>query len=344
MIHNNFMTASMNHEQNQAMKTLAMDAAGATSLLQQMQRAAQPSHPLKKREFNMAAVATNDADEQSQQNKKRCINVGMGNWWKFGSMPTGIKDLAKQETPARAPTTTMNPRPLPPSTIHIPRPMPAVLPTQFLGNLPPITTQFNAAQLEAAKARIAAVSQLASVAPVVAPAMEQNDDDSDSDSGSGVLKYRQYQAENWSERYEALIEFRKNHGHCLVPNSYPEDVALAQWVKRQRYQYKLKQEGKRSTLSDERVEALENIGFVWDSHRAVWDERFNELIDYKRANGNCNVPSRYTENRQLAVWVKRQRRQYKFYRTNKPSSMTEERITRLESLSFEWDLRTRDFR
>jgi hypothetical protein len=327
-----------------------MNDMGANSLLQQMQRAVQPaSNPLKKRNFNLTPTQK-DADEESQATKKRRVNVsGMGSWWKFGSMPTGIKDLAKQESSKMAKvapamqTNTIDPRPLPPSTINIPRTNLAALSNQLFDSSV-ITSQFNAAQIEAAKARIAAVSQMAAAVPVVPAAQPADDSDSDSGSGSGVLKYRQYQAENWSERYEALIEFRKNHGHCLVPNSYPEDVALAQWVKRQRYQYKLKQEGKRSTLSDERVEALENIGFVWDSHRAVWDERFNELIDYKRVNGNCNVPSRYTDNRQLAVWVKRQRRQYKFYRTNKPSSMTEERITRLESIGFEWDLRTRDFR
>jgi hypothetical protein len=104
----------------------------------------------------------------------------------------------------------------------------------------------------------------------------------------------------------------------------------------------LKQESKRSTVSDERVAALEDIGFVWDSHKVVWDERLNELLEYKRAKGNCNVPSRYSENRQLAVWVKRQRRQYKFYCSSKPSSMTQGRIARLEAIGFEWDLRTKE--
>ena len=51
------------------------------------------------------------------------------------------------------------------------------------------------------------------------------------------------------------------------------------------------------------------------------------------------MPSRYTGNRQLAVWVKRQRRQYKFYAEGKPSSMTADRIKRLEEVGFEWDMR-----
>jgi len=155
---------------------------------------------------------------------------------------------------------------------------------------------------------------------------------------SGALNFRAYQAERWTGKFEELTEFCEQYGHCLVPNSFPQNPALAQWVKRQRYQYKVKFLNKRSTMSDERVQALEEIGFVWDSHRAVWDERLQELLEYKRVKGHCNVPSRYSAH-QLAVWVKRQRRQYKFCTQDKPSSMTLERIHRLEAIGFEWDLR-----
>ena len=167
------------------------------------------------------------------------------------------------------------------------------------------------------------------------------DDTGSVGSDSSAIKFRAYQAENWTEKFEELIEFRQIFGHCLVPNAFPENPALAQWVKRQRYQYKLKNEGKRSTMSDERVAALEEVGFVWDSHSAVWDERLHDLLDYKQANGDCNVPSRYAENRQLAVWVKRQRRQYKFFCENLPSSMTEQRIQRLNAIGFQWDLKNK---
>ena len=168
-------------------------------------------------------------------------------------------------------------------------------------------------------------------------------DDASSDADS-ALKFRAYQAENWTVKFEELIEFRNQYGHCLVPNAFPENAALAQWVKRQRYQFKLKQESKRSTMSDERVSALNEIGFIWDSHSAIWDERLSELIQYKQVNGHCNVPSRFTQNRQLAVWVKRQRRQYKFHCEGKPSSMTRERIASLEAIGFEWDLRHQKIR
>lgn len=73
-------------------------------------------------------------------------------------------------------------------------------------------------------------------------------------------------------------------------------------MQRQRYQYKLRQSGQRSTITEERIRALDQVGFVWDSHAAVWIERLEELKQYKEVHGHCNVPSRYGANHQLAIW------------------------------------------
>ncbi len=111
-------------------------------------------------------------------------------------------------------------------------------------------------------------------------------------------------------------------------------------MKRQRYQYKLKQEARHSTLTDEREAALEKLGFVWNSHCAAWMERWNELAEYRRMSGHSNVPANTSEKRQLSIWVKCQRRQYRVYkRGGRTNSMTPERIVRLESLDFAWNPR-----
>lgn len=153
------------------------------------------------------------------------------------------------------------------------------------------------------------------------------------------VRFREYQAEIWSEKFEELCTFRRFHGHCHVPHHYNQNAGLAQWVKRQRYQYKLKLDSKRSTLSDERVRLLNKIGFIWNSHDAVWEERLQDLIGYKRVHGHCIVPSNFESNPQLAVWTKRQRRQYKKYQDWTSSSMTPERIAKLENIGFVWDCR-----
>jgi hypothetical protein len=110
-------------------------------------------------------------------------------------------------------------------------------------------------------------------------------------------------------------------------------------VKRQRYQYKLKADGQMSTMTDERITLLENIGFIWDSHAAAWAEKLYELKDFHRERGHCNVPSTYPENPQLATWVKCQRRQYKLLRDGKTSNMTMDRIVELENVGFVWEVR-----
>jgi Helicase associated domain len=168
-----------------------------------------------------------------------------------------------------------------------------------------------------------------------------NEDVSDSDdeqSPNGV-RFREYQAEIWSEKFEELCAFRRVHQHCHVPNQYAENVGLAQWVKRQRYQFKLKMEAKHSTLSDARIRLLNTIGFIWNSHDAVWEERLQDLLHFKSTHGHCVVPSNYEPNPQLAVWTKRQRRQFKMYQEGSASSMTPDRIAKLEKVGFVWDCR-----
>ncbi|KAL3895529.1 MAG: hypothetical protein SGARI_007422, partial [Bacillariaceae sp.] len=82
------------------------------------------------------------------------------------------------------------------------------------------------------------------------------------DTMEATKRSRKFQTGQWNERFQELLAFRAKHGHLFVPHHYPENQQLAQWVKRQRYQYKLKhQMGKHSTLSDDRQEALQNAGF-----------------------------------------------------------------------------------
>ena len=46
-------------------------------------------------------------------------------------------------------------------------------------------------------------------------------------------RFRQYQSDQWMDRFEDLIEFKRENGHCLVPHNFPPNQQLAQWTKRQ---------------------------------------------------------------------------------------------------------------
>jgi hypothetical protein len=61
----------------------------------------------------------------------------------------------------------------------------------------------------------------------------------------------------WFMRYDELLIFKVQHGHCIVPQKYETNRPLANWVSHQRV---LKMQGK---LSNEKIELLDAAGFVW---------------------------------------------------------------------------------
>jgi len=165
-----------------------------------------------------------------------------------------------------------------------------------------------------------------------------NDCDNDEEDPDDPQRFKKFHEEKWTLRYNELLQFLKDHGHAAVPHTYPANPQLARWVKRQRRQYKLKKNGKPSTMTTERLEMLTAVGFIWDSHDVNWREKLHVLTQFRAENGHCNVPSNY-QDKKLATWVKCQRRQYKLYWAKKPSAMSPERIRGLEGIGFEWEIR-----
>ncbi|KAG7363750.1 helicase domain protein [Nitzschia inconspicua] len=150
-----------------------------------------------------------------------------------------------------------------------------------------------------------------------------------------------YQNDQWKLRFQDLLEFQQLHGHLMVPNMYPKNKKLSQWVKRQRYQYRLKTRGHHSTLTDEREELLNQLGFVWNSHGASWNDQYQRLEAFYRAFGHIQVPSTgCAEYSSLSTWCKHQRREYrKMVQGSGRTTMTMERVRKLESICFDWNPR-----
>jgi hypothetical protein len=114
-----------------------------------------------------------------------------------------------------------------------------------------------------------------------------------SSDAAWYCKLRSYQALLWKEKVQELCDFKVLHGTCHVPHDWSINPSLAKWVKRQRYQHKLKKEGKHSTLRDPREAALDEMGFVWQSHLSAWEDKYQELLAYQAKHGHCLVPSQH---------------------------------------------------
>jgi hypothetical protein len=131
--------------------------------------------------------------------------------------------------------------------------------------------------------------------------------------------------EGWDTRFEQLEEYEKANGDCNVPTHYSENVKLGDWVGRQRHGKRTKQ------MSEEHEAKLNSIGFLWNEscwNNADWDMHFRQLLEYKHAFGDCNVPHHFSRNLPLGHWVQTQQM--------KDKMLTTERWTKLNSLGFDW--------
>jgi hypothetical protein len=114
-------------------------------------------------------------------------------------------------------------------------------------------------------------------------------------------------ADRWNDRYQQFKEFIQKHGHCHVPINYKENPHLSRWAKRQRYQWKLKQEGKPSAMTDSRYALLEDLGFLWDVRHTTWDSRYRELLQFHAIHGHCHVSINCNEFPKLVSLYKHER-------------------------------------
>ncbi|CAJ1956455.1 unnamed protein product [Cylindrotheca closterium] len=95
----------------------------------------------------------------------------------------------------------------------------------------------------------------------------------------------------WFERIDELKDFQQSSGHCNVPSTYPENPALATWVKSQRRQYKLRVSGLQSTMTMDRFGVLHSMGFLFEPRLAAFENAQLEMKTRKK-NVKSFGPSR----------------------------------------------------
>ncbi len=131
--------------------------------------------------------------------------------------------------------------------------------------------------------------------------------------------------QQWEEGFSHLQAYAKEHGDCLVPNSFKtsDGYFLRFWVNTQR-------SGKEQ-LSPECRGRLDELGFDWDPFKQKWEEGFRHLQAYAKEHGDCRVPNSFktSDGYHLGSWVNTQR--------SKKEQLSEERRGRLDELGFDWD-------
>ena len=126
----------------------------------------------------------------------------------------------------------------------------------------------------------------------------------------------------WKKMFSKLVEFKRVNGHCIVKKK--DDPQLSAWVSRQRRDSDILEKTKKQKLDD--------IKFEWQPHSKQWDEKFSELIKFKKQHKHCNVTATDRNCRQLASWVDGQRQNWR------KKTLSRERIGRLNEIGFRWSV------
>jgi hypothetical protein len=136
--------------------------------------------------------------------------------------------------------------------------------------------------------------------------------------------------QKWNLKYEKLVEYKREKGHCVVPQSYEQDKTLGDWVSKQRMFHK------NNTIRPDRKRILDEIGFAWTVENAtstndkLWHQQCKKLVEFKRKKGHCRVPRKCEQDSTLGNWVKTQRTSH----IDKKLRLDRKRI--LDEIGFVW--------
>lgn len=126
-----------------------------------------------------------------------------------------------------------------------------------------------------------------------------------------------------------LGDYVRSRGDTRVPSGYvtPTGFELGVWCQVRRTMRKSGQ------LSDERVAALDALGFIWDQLQHDFERGLAHLAAYVRTHGDARVPQGYVTSTgyQLGTWCGERRKQYRAGR------LPEDRVNVLQALGFDWD-------
>lgn len=166
----------------------------------------------------------------------------------------------------------------------------------------------------------------------------------------------------WFERLQELKAYKQNHGDTLVPKNAG---LLGRWVNTQREEYtryqkikemmkekwrdvevlddKAREEKERfirrgTGMTEKRIELLDAEDFVWDVHAHVWELRFQELKNFVALTVHAVIQERKGGTYDpLARWASAQRQNYRKHQSGEHTTLTEEKIQKLNSIGFVWN-------
>ena len=178
-------------------------------------------------------------------------------------------------------------------------------------------------------------------------------------TGEGLERYQIYALDElefeweprksqWNERFKELKAYMKQYGRQPTKGQRckgkpQQKDALGIWCSGQVIEYNRRflkggeKEGKTSYMTDDKIDLLNSIGFVWDKKSHSWEKNFQSLKEFCIERGNCKVPKTYHD-QTLYNWVIKQRKYYRKFEKGEECPQTKEQFDLLKDIGFLKDL------
>ena len=136
--------------------------------------------------------------------------------------------------------------------------------------------------------------------------------------------------QRWERQFDALAQFKREHGHCFVLQKEDGNARLAKWSAEQRAMWRA------GEILSGRFRRLNQLGFAWDYREGLWDRRITELKAFQRKHGHSQVSSCSKTYPHLGNWVHFQRVQ------KRRKLLSRKRVRQLNRIGFDWASRGRE--
>lgn len=165
--------------------------------------------------------------------------------------------------------------------------------------------------------------------------VESNSDSKKRRLSDASAKRCNYRDERFMKQYNDLVEFKRVHGHCRVPQS-KKFKTLGGWVNNLRVMHNRDPE---NGVRPDRRKMLDEVGFIWNAgadrpgNDARWEEQYKNLLEFRSKFSHCRVPQT-GPHRKLGRWVATQRA---LYVKDPANGIRADRLKRLNDIEFTWD-------
>ena len=141
----------------------------------------------------------------------------------------------------------------------------------------------------------------------------------------------QISSDAWVMNFKKLSEFYLKNHHSSVPKDH-NDSSLYNWVLSQRTAFR------KNKISENQINDLHSVDFVFDPHDAQWYEMFQQLVEYKKKFGHTNVSQLDQDYQMLGRWLNGQRGRKKGWKSgNKVVYLRKDRENALDELGIIWN-------